>query len=87
MLAGRRLHDAPVGEDDLGRLERVDRQSVAAHQPAEAAAERQPADPGVRDLARRHGEPVLLGLGVDLAEQRAAADADERGLGIDVRRC
>ena len=42
-----------VGEHDLGRRQRVDRQAVAAHQPAEPAAEREPADAGVRDLAGR----------------------------------
>ena len=51
-----------------------------AHQPADAAAEREPADAGVRDLARRHREPVLLRRGVELAEQRAAADAHDAAL-------
>ena len=84
VLAGRRLGDAPVGEDDLGGLERVDRQAVAAHEPAHAAAERQPADARVRDLAGRNGEPVLLRRGVDLAQERAAADADEGRRGVDL---
>ncbi len=84
ILAGRGLGDAPVGEDDLGRLERVDGQAVAAHEPAHSASERQPADARVRDLAGRDGEPVLLRRGVDLAQQRAAADADEGRLGVDL---
>ena len=79
-----RAHEPAVGEHDLGREQRVDRQAVVAHQPADAAAEREPADAGVRDLAGGHGEAVLLGRGVELAEQRAAADADHGALGVDV---
>ena len=71
-------HDPPVGEHDLGGQQRVDRQAVPAHQPADAAAEREPADAGVGDLPGRNGEPVRLRGGVELAEQRAAADAHDR---------
>ena len=56
-----------VGEHDLGPDQRVDRQPVVAHQPADPAAEREPADAGVRDLAAGHGQPVLLRRGVELA--------------------
>ena len=80
LVGARRARSRAVGEDDVGRQQRVDRQAVVAHQPADAAAERQPADAGVRDLARRHREPVLLRGGVELAEQRAAADADDRAV-------
>ena len=49
-----------------------------AHQPADAAAEREAADAGVRDLPGGHREAVLLRGRVELAQQRAAADAHER---------
>ena len=57
---------------------------MTAHEPAEAAAERQPADAGVRDLAAGHGEPVLLRRGVELSQQRAAADAHDAASRVDV---
>ena len=56
---------------------------MPAHQPAHAAAQRQPADPGVRDLTRGHREPVLLGGGVELPEQRAAAHPHDPPVGVD----
>ena len=84
MLSEAAAHLLPVGEDDVGRLQRVDRQTVTAHQPADAAAERQSSDAGVRDLARGHREPVLLCRRVELGEQRASADAHDRAPGIDV---
>ena len=83
VLLRARPHDAAVGKDDLGGDERVDREAVRAHQPADAAAEREPADAGVGDVPGRDREPVLLGRAVDLAEQRAAADAHERGRRVD----
>ena len=67
----------PSARTTSADCERVDGQAVAAHEPAHSAAERQPADARVRDLAGRDGEPVLLCRCVDLAQQRAAADADE----------
>ena len=48
---------------------------VLAHQPADAAAERQPGDAGPRDDAARHGEAVQVGLAVDVAQGGAALDA------------
>jgi hypothetical protein len=69
----RRPHDLPVGQDHFGGEKRVDRQPVTAHQPPEAAAEREPADAGVRDLAGRDRQAERLRRGVELAEQRAAA--------------
>jgi hypothetical protein len=57
---------------------------VAAHEPAEAAAERQAADAGVRDLAGGHREAVLLRGRVELAEQGTPADAHDRALGVDL---
>ena len=81
---GTRTHLLSVGEHDVGRAQRVDREAVAPHEPADPAAERQPADARVRDLPGRDCEAVLLGRGVELAEQGAASDPDDRALGVDL---
>ena len=53
ILARARSHQPPVGEHHVGRDEMVDRQAEAAAQIADAAAERQSGDAGVRhDPAR-----------------------------------
>ena len=49
IVVSRRPDDSAVGEHDFGSNEVVDCQAVFAHQPSDAAAERQPADAGVRD--------------------------------------
>ena len=74
---------APVGGDDLGRDQVVDAQAMAAAQPADAAAERQAGDAGVRDQAARHREPEGLGLAIDVAPGRAALDPGAAPLRID----
>ena len=56
--------------------ERVDREPEAAHEPADAAAEREAADAGVRDDAGGDDEAVRLGAAVDVTEERAAPDPD-----------
>src|SRR6202012_6082788 len=61
----------------------VARESVPASQPAHAAAQRQAADAGVRDVACRRGEAEGLGRAVDGAEQRAALDPRPPGDRID----
>ena len=86
VLVGGGPHDAAVGQHDLGCQQRVDREAVVAHQPADAAAERQAADAGVRDLARRHGQAVLLRGRVDLARaarRRRRARVAVSGIDLD----
>jgi hypothetical protein len=83
-LVRARADQPPVGEDDLGGQQGIDGQPVAAHEPAEAAAQRQPADARVGDLARGHREAVLLGRRVELSEQRAAAHPHDLAPGIHV---
>ena len=56
----------PSASDDLGRLEVVDLSPCLPGQPAHAAAEREAADAGVADQPGGHGEPVLLGGGVEV---------------------
>ena len=75
-----------VGGHDLGSEQVVDRRAVAAHQPADAAAEREPGDAGVGDDAADGGEPVRLGCGVELAPQHAAPGARRPGGGVDLDR-
>ena len=63
--------------------ELVDGEAVLAHDPADAAAERQAGDAGVRDDAGRHREAERLRLAVELAEQDACLDPRRARLGID----
>jgi hypothetical protein len=56
---------------------------VLAREPADAAAEREPGDAGVRDLAAGHGETVLLRRAVDVAPQRTCLRARRLPLGVD----
>ena len=75
--------DPAVGEDDGRFGERIDREAEPSHEPADAAAEREAADAGVRDDAGGDDESVRLGAAVDVTEQRAAPDADALADGID----
>ena len=84
VLVRRCPHDLAIGEDDLGGEQRIDRQAVVAHEPPDAAAERQPADAGVRDLPPGHREPVLLAHSVELAQQRTASDPHDGASRIDL---
>ena len=72
-----------LGGDDLERGHVVARQPVLAGQPAHPAAEGQPADAGVGDVARGRGEPVRLGGAVERAQQRAAGDPRAARGGVD----
>ena len=84
MLRDARPHLPAVGEHDVDRAQRVDREAVPTHEPADAAAERQPSDAGMRDLAGRDREALLLRHCVELAEQGSAPDEDDRALGVDL---
>ena len=66
VLVGRGAQDPPVGGHDLGREEVVDGQTGPAAEPADPAAEREPADAGVADEAADRGQPVRLRRGVDV---------------------
>ena len=69
-----RVHEPAVRGDDVGADEVVAREAVLAHQPADAAAEREAGDAGRRDQAAGRREPVRLRLVVDVGPHRAAAD-------------
>ena len=62
-------HDPAVRRDELDREQVVDRQAVLALEPAHAAAEREPGDPGVRHDPDRADEAVLLRRVVEVAEE------------------
>ena len=81
-----RAQQLAVDGDDVGGHQVVDGRAVAAHQPADAAAEREAGDAGVRDDAADRGQAVGLGGGVELAPQDAGAGASGPRLGIDVDR-
>ena len=72
VLIGGRAHDVAVRGDDGAGHDVVAGETVLAGQPAHAAAQRQPADAGVRDVAGRGGEAEGLRGPVQRAEHRAA---------------
>ena len=69
-----RVDEPAVGGDDVGADEVVAGEAVLAHQPADAAAEREAGDAGGRDEAAGRREPVRLRLVVDVGPHGAAAD-------------
>ena len=71
-----------LGGDQLVRRHVVARQPDPAREPAHAAAERQPADAGMRHVARGRGQPVLHRGAIERSEQGAALDAGAPARGI-----
>ena len=69
-------------EHDLGGEEVVDRHPVAAHQPGQAAAEREPCDAGARDHAAGRGEAKNTGCAVELAHGDAGLSAHRSPCGV-----
>ena len=78
-----RVDEPAVCGDDVGADEVVAGEAVLAHQPADAAAEREAADAGGRDEPAGRCEPVCLGLVVDVGPDRAAADRRAAGGRVD----
>jgi len=72
VLGGAGREEAAVGGDDIGRQEIVDDETALAHQPAQAAAERETRDASGRDLAAGRRQPEGLRLVVELAPRHAA---------------
>ena len=56
---GVHLEGFAVGRDDLGRQERVDREPELAHEVADPAAHRDPADPDRSGVAEADGQAVF----------------------------
>ncbi len=82
-LALARADELPVGGDDVRADEVVAGEPVLAHQPADAAAEREAADAGRRDEPAGRGETVRLRLVVDVRPDRAAADVGDARVRVD----
>ena len=80
----RHVEDVAVGGHQLDRGQVVGREPVLRHQPAQAAAQRQPGDAGRRDRAARDGEPVGRSLAIQLAPQHAALRAHGTRARVDV---
>ena len=73
-------HDASVAQQQVGASEMVARQSQRAHQPADAAAEGEPGNPGVTDRAARHHSAGTRQRAIYIAEARAWLNSADAGL-------
>ena len=73
VLAG--VHELSVGGDDVGGEQVVAGQADLAHQPADAAAEREPGDPRGGHEPAGHREPERLRLVVEVRPRAAALGA------------
>ena len=82
----RRTQHPAVGGDHFGGGQVVDGQAELARQPPHAAAQRQPPDAGMADQPGRDGQPMGLGSGVQVSQQRPAADPCAPGSRVD-RHC
>jgi hypothetical protein len=78
-----RARDPPVRRHDLGGDQVVARQAAGPLEPAVAAAEGEPGDPGVGDLAAGDGEPVFLGRGVQLGPDDPGPGRRRPGVRVD----
>ena len=72
-----------VGGDELDGHRGCRRPARCALEPARAAAQGEPGDPGARHASADGGQPVLLGGAVDVRPGRAAADAGHAAHGVD----
>ena len=79
--------DVAGGGDEFDADELVGRQSPGAHHPADAAAEREPADTDRGGVAGADAELVIGEYLGDVAPHGAAADAHERAVDVDVVQC
>ena len=75
-----------VSGDDVDRKEVVETKPVLAAQPAEAAGQGEAADARRRDQAAGRGEPMDLGLPVEIPPGGATLDSRAPGLRVHVDR-
>jgi hypothetical protein len=68
------LQRRPIRGDDLVRRDVVTRQAEASGQPSHATAERQTANPGVRDIAGRSRQAERLRRPIEITQQGATLD-------------
>ena len=78
-----RAQPLAVGRHDIDREEVVDRETVLAHQPADATAEREPGDAGVAHDSAGGRQTVRLRLAVDVAPQSTTLHPGRSVGGID----
>ena len=83
VLVGVRVQQAAVGGHDVHALHVVERKAEAPREPAEAAAEREAADAGVRDRAAGRDEALRHRLVVDFAEEAPAIDVGALRFRVD----
>jgi hypothetical protein len=83
VLVRARVHEAPVGGDDVGADQVVGGQAVLAHEPTDAAAEREAGDPRARHEPAGRRQPKGLGLVVELRPLQTRLGDCTAGLGID----
>jgi hypothetical protein len=76
-------HELAIGGHEVDRLQLVDREPVLAHQPPDAAAEREPGDSGVGDDPGWGGQPERLRLPIELAEKNTRLRSRRARLRID----
>jgi hypothetical protein len=84
VLRGGRGHHSAVGGDHLRRQQALAREAIHSLQPAAPAAQREAADAGVGHPATGHGQPVLLGGGIELSPDSAPLNTRGSGLRIDL---
>ena len=85
ILLGVRSDELSLGGHDVGSDDVVARESVLSHEPADAAAECEPADACDRVDSAGRGEPESLRGMIDLTPRASSLRADTAGDGIDPR--
>ena len=87
LVLGVDAEELAVGGDDLGREQDVDRQAVLAHEVADAAAERDPADADRAGVAEP-GRQAVLGGGRRVRRRRSGRPPAQavRAVDVDVER-
>ena len=85
VLLVRSKHFAVRG-DDVCRQQRVDRETVLAHEVADASAERDAADPHGRGVAEADDESLGLGTPRHLARSQPGLGPDPSLLGVELER-
>ena len=75
-------HQLAAGGNHFKGHDIVAGRPVATHQPADAAPQGQPGDPGFRDNAKRHGQPMEVSFAIDVTKCRASLHAHDAFRGI-----
>jgi hypothetical protein len=83
VLARSHAQATPVCEHEVSAHQVIAGETVSAHEPAGAAAERETADTGRRDQPPGRRQTGRSGRGIDIAPKRAAFDRRDSHLSID----